>query len=64
MATIKISTLNCRGAGNQKKRLKLFEWLRIQNYDIVILTETNCFSLDMGQKWAKEWGGDIFWSFA
>ena len=60
----KIATLNCQGMADKIKRLKLFEWIRIQNFHIVVLTETNCHTLDQGKIWERESGCKIYWSFA
>ena len=50
-----ISTVNAQGLGGIRKR---------QNFDIITVTETNCFTLALGQKMGERIGREFFWSFA
>ena len=55
---ITISTYNCRGLRGDKNRIKIYEWLKGKNLDIVFLQETHCTIHDE-IRCKKEWGGDI-----
>lgn len=56
---IKLCTFNVRGIGNTLKRKQMFQWLKIQNYDIYLLQETHSI-LRTADTWKADWGrGDI-----
>ena len=62
---LNIITFNVNGLassdGRVSKRRKLFTWLKTHHCDIALLQETHCTD-SMQRIWAREWGGDIFFS--
>ena len=58
---IRICTFNVRGLGHTDKRRQIFEWLKLNKYDICLLQETHCEKLSY-HKWEREWGGKCFFS--
>ena len=45
---LNINSFNCRGLGDQKKRLDIFHWLKSSHYGITFLQETHCTAKDEG----------------
>ncbi len=62
MAKCKIATLNARGLNNTKKRISLFEWIREQEIDIVLIQESYC-TKDFEKRFRLQWNGDIYHSY-
>ena len=61
---IKVATFNARGLSDLLKRKKVFEWAKLIGIDILAVQETNCKNLNEGSAWARDWGGEAYWSFA
>ena len=61
MSIFKVLSLNVRGINYNKKRRKLFLWLRKQDTDIVFLQETH-ITCESERIWTNEWGGEIVFS--
>ena len=59
---LNIVSLNVNGMREAKKRTAIYEWLRIQDYDICMLQETHCSCLKDVKTWSKEWKGKAYWS--
>ena len=63
--SIKIASINVNGLRNVKKRTLVFNWIVLQNIDLVCLQETHC-TQDQTWLWSKEWkeygGGESFWN--
>lgn len=55
MFELLISSFNCNGLAEKKKRGDVFMWLADKNYDIFCLQETHSTQLDE-IKWKGEWG--------
>lgn len=60
---LNVTTINVNGLKDRGKRKRIFEWLKIKNYDIVFLQETHCTGREEGTLWGEEWEGETFWSF-
>ena len=58
---LKLFSLNVRGLKNRLKRLKLFNYLKTQKFDLVCLQESHITNNDI-QIWEKEWGGKLFYN--
>ena len=61
--TLRISSQNCRGLKDWRKRDLLFKDLIDNSVDVCFLQETHCSSKHTAQSWNKNWGGKFFWSF-
>ena len=59
---IKIVSLNVRGLGVYNKRKLIYEQLRENKADLILLQETHG-SKESAQQWKTEWGGDWYDSF-
>ena len=59
--SISICSLNVNGVRDSKKRSVLFHWLKMQNFDLILLQETHC-DVQNEKKWSQEWQGKTFWS--
>ena len=59
--TILLSSFNCRGIRNTKKRLGLFHWLKDTYEGIIFLQETHSIESDE-KSWEREWGSKIYFS--
>ena len=55
---LRIASLNVRGIKNPEKRIKLFKWFKLKNYDIVCLQET-FVTKDIIDNINKDWDGII-----
>ena len=60
---LKVCSLNVRGLRNDKKRKKLFYWLKDRKYDIICLQET-FLTEDLENQVNREWAGKTFHSFS
>ena len=60
-SNIKLATLNVRGLKNQRKRLSIFEWVKKNRIDIMLLQETYCTNKDKAS-FLQHWDGEIFHS--
>ena len=58
---IAVNSFNCRGLSDSNKRNTIFNWLRSRHNGITMLQETHSVQSDEN-KWASEWGGDVFFS--
>ena len=58
MQHISIACLNVNGLGGLNKRCRVFNYLKQQNYDIIILQETHSNILEE-ELWQKQWRGRI-----
>ena len=58
---IKIGSLNVRGLRNNKKREKMFCWLKDQPYNIILLQETHS-TYNINNQLAQEWGNIAYFS--
>jgi exonuclease III len=58
---LKIVSVNVRGLRNKTKRLRVFNWLKDKQADIVYLQETYSCRTDTEQ-WKNEWNWDIYLS--
>ena len=54
MATLKISSLNCRGLGNRNKRTQIFNFFNQTAVDVVLLQETHT-TISTSNRYKKEW---------
>ena len=63
MKPLKIISLNVRGLRESKKRTNIFEWLRMNKYDIILLQETYIHCKQDTETITREWGGRHHWSF-
>ena len=61
--SLNISTLNCRGLKDYKKRDFIINYLNSNSVDVCFLQETHCASLLSAKTWSRKWGGKTFWSF-
>lgn len=61
MVKIKTTSFNVNGMGNPVKRRIIFENLRTQKAEVHLIQETHS-SPETGFLWAREWGGQIFYS--
>ena len=59
MDKITVSSFNCRGLRDQKKRLAVFNWLKSKYKGLVFLQETHSMIEDK-MIWEKEWGSNIY----
>ena len=57
MAEFNICTFNVKGLGNRSKRLRIFEWLKQQHFNICILQERHC---KKRTEQNAQWGGDLY----
>ena len=55
---ISLSSFNCRGLGDGKKRRAVFQWLRKYHNGIILLQETHS-TIASESTWLREWGGKI-----
>ena len=55
--TLRISSQNCRGLKDWRKRDLLFKDLIDNSVDVCFLQETHCSSKHTAQSWNKNWGG-------
>ena len=56
-----VATFNVNGIKAKSKRIKIFEWLKLKNEEIIFLQETHSTS-EVEKQWEREWGGKIFFS--
>ncbi|PVD32215.1 hypothetical protein C0Q70_07644 [Pomacea canaliculata] len=61
-ATMRISTLNCRGLRHDHKINALHQHIQKHNIDILLLQETHIDSLQIGNEIAQKLDGKIIWS--
>ena len=61
MNRITINCFNCRGLRNDQKRQNIFSWLNTSHPGVTFLQETHS-TLSDEKKWAREWGGDIYYT--
>ena len=61
--TVKLASLNIRGANNDVKRNSLFRWMANNFYDICLLQETYCVESN-AKLFQRGWSGDILHSFS
>lgn len=54
---LNIFSMNCRGLGDKKKRLDIFNWCKRKKYNIVCLQDTH-FDDSMENTVKNEWGFD------
>ena len=54
-------SFNVKGLANPTKRLQVFNWLKNQKHDIILLQELHCTMADKN-RWEKEWGSNIYLS--
>ena len=54
-----ISSFNCRGLRDQKKRSAVFNWLQTKYNGLLLLQETHSVLEDT---WTREWDGDIYFA--
>ncbi len=59
---LKLLSLNVRGLRDNRKRHKLYYWLKHNNYDIILLQETHCANNHEISEWSKEWKGQTLWN--
>ncbi len=58
---LSLSSLNCRGLADGRKRRAVFQWLKTYHQGIILLQETH--STTLGEKlWLDEWGCEIYFS--
>ena len=60
--SINIVSLNVNGIRDHKKRSQIFQWLKLQNFDICLIQETHCETQDDMKLWSNEWQGQTLWS--
>ena len=51
-----VATFNVNGIKAKSKRIKIFEWLKLKNEEIIFLQETHSTS-EVEKQWEREWGG-------
>ncbi len=56
MGSLKLSTFNCNGLGNEKKRREVFSWLKTCNKASIILLQETHSTKDSEAMWCNEWG--------
>ena len=56
-----ISSFNCRGLRDQKKRSAVFNWLQTKYNGLLLLQETHSV-LEDEDTWTREWDGDIYFA--
>ena len=61
MAKLDVSSLNCQGLGNYKKRRDVFQYLRQKKFDIYFLQDTH-FEPRMEKQIRAEWGYECYFS--
>ena len=61
MAELNICTFNVKGLASRSKRLRIFEWLKQQHFNICILQELHCKKENVTE-WKTQWGGDVYLS--
>jgi len=54
---LKVVTLNVQGINDNMKRRALFQWLKLLQADIILLTETHLALESKIPFWRKGWGG-------
>ena len=59
--SITLSSFNCRGLGDGRKRRSVFQWLKKYHNSIILLQETHS-TISTERSWEKEWGCDIYFS--
>ena len=57
-----VYSCNVRGMRDHKKRMAIYNWLKEKKCDIYLLQETHCHLKKDEVSWAKEWGGQSYWS--
>ena len=58
---LKVISFNIRGLGNQRKRKKVFDWLKKGNYNIIMLQEAHS-TQDDETNWSKLFPGHFVFS--
>ena len=58
---IRICTFNVKGLCDTNKRKQVFEWLKLNKFNICLLQETHCENKSYDD-WQKEWGGKCYLS--
>lgn len=61
MTFTKFCSFNVNGLGNQRKRTKIFTWLKQNNFEICFLQELHCMPESL-ENWKKEWGNEMYLS--
>lgn len=56
--TLQIGSVNCWGLRGKKKRNKLFNWIRCQNINIIMLQDTHC-DIKLESEFKMDWGEEI-----
>ena len=59
--SLAVATFNVNGIGNQKKRARVFEWLKQKSESIILLQETHS-TPEVEREWKTDWGGEIIFS--
>ena len=58
---MRLLTLNVNGIRNDKKRERLFNWLKSKPYDLYLLQETHCTD-EVEEQWKRQWEGKSIWN--
>lgn len=58
---ILLSSFNCRGLGDGRKRRTIFQWLKKYHSGVILLQETHS-TRSSENEWKREWGGDIYFN--
>ena len=68
---LRIASLNVRGLhaspdglGRRDKRGALFQWMKSQDWDIILLQETHANRRDQVEFWTRQWGGQAIWALS
>ena len=62
MANIRLGTLNCNGLRDNRKRDRCFEYVKLNNIDIMFVQETLLCTNNERIDWEKQWGTRSFGS--
>ena len=60
--SLTFTTININGIRDSKKRAYFFNYLKLQNIDIIFLQETHCHLRKEEKMWKCEWVGQSYWS--
>ena len=61
MCDFKIASLNLNGAGDIKKRMELYELMKLKCIDVMFVQETHS-TVSNEAAWRSEWGGEVMLS--
>lgn len=61
MSDCRVSILNINGAGDVRKRVSLFEFIKLKKTDVMLVQETHSKTLNETE-WKKEWEGEVILS--